>query len=94
MLRCIIRALGSSTQDDVDILIAPCLDYGREALLRHTHKGMGVGAGAHSIDSDSDTAMTVGRHRNLNLWDSLPAVCAVLETDGEGDTRGKLTVEL
>jgi len=78
----------------VDILVAPSLDYGRETLLRHTHKGMRVGARAHSIDGNGDAERTVRRPRSLTLLGISPAICTVLEPDGEGDTRSKLAVKL
>lgn len=42
MLGCVVRALGASTEDDMDILISPCLDDGSETVLGHTHERMGI----------------------------------------------------
>jgi len=55
MFGCVVGTFGASTEDDMDILVPPCLDDGSETVLGHTHECMGIRRRTHGIDSDRDT---------------------------------------
>jgi len=73
----IVRTLGATSKDDVNVLVAGGLDNGSKALLGDAHEGVGVGSGLHGVNGDTDAPIS-----------------SVLKADGEGDTRGELTMEL
>lgn len=56
-IRLVVGALGTTTEDDVDILVAAGLDDGGETLLGDAHEGVRVGSGVHGIDSDTNAAV-------------------------------------
>jgi len=57
VLGIVVRALGTTSEDDVDIFIAAGLDDGGKSLLGNTHESMWVGGRLHGIDRDTDTSI-------------------------------------
>ena len=57
MLRVVVRALGATSEDDMNVLVAGGLDDGSKALLGDTHEGVGMGSGLHCIDGDTDASV-------------------------------------
>lgn len=57
MLGTVVRALGTTSEDDVDIFIATGLDDGGKSLLGNTHESMRVGGRLHGIDRDTDASI-------------------------------------
>jgi len=54
----VVRTLGATPEDDMDVLVTGGLDDGSEAILGNTHEGVGVGSGLHGIDGDADTSVS------------------------------------
>ena len=48
----IVGATGPTTEDNVYVLVAACLDDSCETLLGDAHECMGVGCRPHSINSN------------------------------------------
>ena len=57
MLRVVVRALGATSEDDMNILVAGGLDDGSKALLGDTHEGVRMGSGLHGVDGDTDASV-------------------------------------
>ena len=57
MFSVVVRTLGATSEDDMNILVAGGLDDGSETLLGDTHEGVGMGSGLHGIDGDTDTSV-------------------------------------
>ena len=89
-------------------LVAARLDNRGETLLRDTHEGVRVRGITHRVDGDCHlegeeecplcvqvamgrSALSQCQTRNAGTY---TAICAVLESDGEGDAARKLTVQL
>jgi len=53
----VVGALGTASEDNVDIFVAAGLDDGGKTLLGNTHEGVGVGGRLHSIDCNTDTSI-------------------------------------
>lgn len=57
MFSTIVRALGTTSEDNVDIFVAAGLDDGGKALLSNTHESVGVGGRLHGINCNTDTSI-------------------------------------
>jgi len=54
----VVRSLGATSKDDVDILVAGGLDDGSKTLFGDTHESVGVGSRLHGINSNADTSIS------------------------------------
>lgn len=54
MFTVVVRTLGTTSEDGMNILVARGLNDGSEALLGDTHEGMGMGSRLHGVDGDTD----------------------------------------
>ena len=95
MLGSVVGTLGTTSENDVDVLVSGGLDDSSQTLLGDTHESMGVGGRLHGIDSNTDASVgpCIERYKREEQSAS-SSVLAVLETDREGDTGSELTVEL
>lgn len=57
MLSGIVGTLGTTSENDVNILVSGGLDDGGETLLGNTHEGVGVGSGFHGVNCNTDTSV-------------------------------------
>jgi hypothetical protein len=57
MLSGIVRTLGATSKDDMNVLVAGGLDDCGKTLLSHTHESVGVGSRLHGIDGNADTSV-------------------------------------
>lgn len=58
MLGAVVRTFGTTSKNDVNILVAGGLDDGGEALLGDTHESVGIGGRLHGIDCDTNTSIS------------------------------------
>lgn len=57
MLGGIVGTLGTTSENDVNILVSGGFDDGGEALLGNTHESMGVGSRFHGVNCNTDTSV-------------------------------------
>jgi len=58
MLSRVVGTLGTTSEDNMNILVSGGLDDGGETLLSNTHEGVGIGGRLHSINGDTDTSVS------------------------------------
>ena len=54
MLRCKVRASGSTSENDMNILVTTRLDNSGKTLLSNTHESVRIGGGMHGVYGDID----------------------------------------
>ena len=58
MLSRIVGALGTTSEDDMNVLVTGGLDNSSKALLGDTHEGMRVGGRLHSVDGNANASVS------------------------------------
>jgi hypothetical protein len=53
----VIGALGTTSENDVDVLVSGGLDDSSKTLLGNTHESMGIGSRLHGVDCNPDTSV-------------------------------------
>ena len=53
----IVWTLGTTAEDDMNVLVSASLDDRGDALLGHAHEGVRIRGRAHGVDGDGDAAV-------------------------------------